>query len=222
MAVPVAVFDLDGTLTDPKVGITRSVHYALVSLGVDVDDLEFLTAYIGPPLQDSFASIAGLSAHDTAKAVGKYREYFTETGIYENRVYPGIPECLGFLGVSGWRLAVATSKPTVFAKRILAHFHLRSHFEAVVGSELDGSRRHKPHVITHALALLGVDAGPGCVMVGDREHDVMGARRVGIRTIGAAWGYGMAAELTDAGADLLVHDVGDLPEAMERRVASPT
>jgi phosphoglycolate phosphatase len=153
VAVPVAVFDLDETLTDPKVGITRSVHYALVSLGVDVDDLEFLTAYIGPPLQDSFASIAGLSAHDTAKPVGKYREYFTETGIYENRVYPGIPECLGFLGVATRRGHVEADG---VAERILAHFHLRSHFEAVVGSELDGFRRHKPHVITHALALLGV------------------------------------------------------------------
>lgn len=212
----VGLFDLDGTLPDWKVGITRSVQHALRRAGIDVADLETLTGYIGPPLQDSFVALAGFSEAEAIQAVASYREYFAETGIFENTVYPGIPECLEALQARGWRLAVATSKPTVFAERIVDHFSLRSHFEAVVGSELDGSRRQKHEVIAAALGQLGVAADAGCIMVGDREHDVIAAKAVGVRSVGVTWGYGSVDELNYAGADLLVHAVADLPVAMER------
>lgn len=212
----VGLLDLDGTLTDSKVGITRSVQYALRRAGIDVAEPETLTGYIGPPLQDSFVALAGFSEAEAIQAVASYREYFAETGIFENTVYPGILECLEALQSRGWRLAVATSKPTVFAERIVDHFSLRSHFEAVVGTGLDGSRRHKHQVIAAALRELGVAADEGCIMVGDREHDVMAARAVGLQSVGVTWGYGSVQELSDAGADLLVHAVADLPGAMER------
>lgn len=220
-SVSVGLFDLDGTLTDPGVGITRSVQYALGSFGIEVTDLKTLTAYIGPPLQDSFVALAGLSESDAAKAVAKYREYFLESGIYENVVYPGIADCLSSLCAAGWRLGIATSKPSLYAEQIAVHFSLRSNFEVVAGAELDGTRRHKHDVIAHALDVLGIVGGEECVMVGDREHDVIGAKSVGIPSLGVTWGYGTAAELTDAGADLLVHDVLDLPESMQRLRQAP-
>lgn len=212
----VGLLDLDGTLTDSKVGITRSVQYALRLAGVDVADSETLTPYIGPPLQDSFVTLAGFSEADAILAVASYREYFAETGIFENVLYPGIPECLEALQDRGWRLAVATSKPTVFAERIVDHFSLRGYFDAVVGAGLDGSRRQKHEVIAAVLADLRVVADERCIMVGDREHDVIGAKTVGLRSVGVTWGYGSVQELSEAGADLLVHIVADLPEAMER------
>ena len=220
-SVRVGLFDLDGTLTDPKVGITRSVQYALSSAGVSVADLDTLTPYIGPPLQDSFVALAGLSEADAMKAVAKYREYFTEEGIFENVVYPGIRECLEALRSTGWRLGVATSKPTVFAERILDHFSLRSHFEVVVGAELDGTRRYKDEVIRHALRRLEVAAHESCIMVGDREHDIIGAKVVGIRAVGVTWGFGTAEELSGAGAEVLVTHVGHLTQAMQQLVESP-
>ena len=205
----VALFDLDGTLTDPKVGITKSVRHALARVGVDAPDLDALVVYIGPPLQDSFVSIAGLSEADAAEALIGYREYFADRGLYENEPYVGIADLLTGLADDGWTLAVATSKPTVFAERILDHFGLRAHFAVVAGAELDGSRRHKHDVIDHALVQLG--CGPeGCVMIGDREHDVLGAHRHGIPAIGVLWGYGSREELEAAGADRIVATISQL------------
>ena len=158
----------------------------------------------------------GFSEADAIRAVASYREYFAETGIFENAVYPGVPECLEALQARGWRLAVATSKPTVFAERILDHFSLLTHFQAVVGAGLDGSRRHKHEVIAAALSDLGVAADERCIMVGDREHDVIGAKTVGLLSVGVTWGYGSVQELSEAGADVLVHAVAELPAAMER------
>lgn len=158
--VPVALFDLDGTLTDPKEGVTRSVQYALRPFGIEVSNLESLTAYIGPPLQDSFSLLGGLKPQQIPEAVAAYREYFSETGIFQNVLYEGIPGCLDDLRAAGWRLAVTTSKPTVFAERVLDHFSLRSRFIAVVGAELDGTRSHKHEVIAHALDILALRPGP--------------------------------------------------------------
>lgn len=211
----VALFDLDGTLTDPKEGITRSVQYALRAHGIDVADLDTLVQYIGPPLRESFITLGQLSEADATRAVGRYREYFSDTGIFQNRVYPGIPECLGKLKACGWRLAVATSKPTVFAERILEHFSLRQFFELVAGSELDGSRVHKHEVIAYALDAMSVPPDRACVMIGDREHDVIGAIRVGLTAIGVAWGYGGRSELSIAGAHHIVESVEALAAAVE-------
>lgn len=213
--VPIALLDLDGTLTDPKVGITRSVQFALHRIGAGTVDLDRLTDYIGPPLRDSFRHLAGLTPPEVAIAVAAYREYFSETGIFENSVYDGIPAILERLRLNGWRLALATSKPTVFAERILERFSLRDAFEVVAGASLDETRDRKEQVIEHAFELLGAEPGRGCVMVGDRSYDIAGARHVGIAAIGVTWGYGSADELRNAGADRLVDAVDELPDAMD-------
>lgn len=212
--VALALFDLDGTLIDPKPGITKSVQYALHRLGIAVDDADTLVAYIGPPLQDSFVSLAGLSPADALVAVDAYREYFTDTGIFESTVYTGIESALRGLKSDGWDLAVATSKPTVFAERILDHFELRWPFDCVAGAELDGSRRHKAEIVSFVLEAMGTDRAETCVMIGDREHDVAGAKANSIRSVGVTWGYGTARELCGAGADMLVHSVLDLRDAL--------
>jgi phosphoglycolate phosphatase len=218
--VAVALFDLDGTLIDPKVGITRSVQYALGRLGIVVDDADTLVAYIGPPLQDSFVSIAGLSPADALIAVDAYREWFTDAGIFESTVYTGVESSLRQLKSDGWTMAVATSKPTVFAERILEHFELRWAFDRVAGAALDGSTRHKAEIVRCALEATGADRAQACVMIGDREHDVAGAKANCISSVGVTWGYGSARELSDAGADVLVHRVPDLRDALTRLIAA--
>jgi phosphoglycolate phosphatase len=201
------LFDLDGTLTDPKAGITRSIQHALRKRGRPVPDADSLEPWIGPPLEQSFRSHLGMTADDARRAVEDYREYFAETGLFENTVYPGIPELLARLGESGVRLAVATSKPTVFAERILRHFGLAEHFERVVGSFLDGRRVEKRELIAEALSTLdGVDRA-SAAHVGDRRHDVLGARANGIRAIAVGWGYGTREELDAAQPSALAESV---------------
>jgi phosphoglycolate phosphatase len=192
-------FDLDGTLTDPKPGITRSIQYALRKLDHHTIPTEDeLTWCIGPPLRASFAKILG--TEDSADlAVSLYRERFSDIGLYENGVYDGIGDVLTTLGQSGRRLFVATSKPHVYAERIVAHFGLRHHFEHVFGSELDGTRVDKSHLLEYALKTASVDPSK-TLMIGDRSHDMIGARNNGIRGIGVLYGYGSKDELIGAGA----------------------
>lgn len=205
------LFDLDGTLTDPAVGITRSVAYALEQLGRPPLAAGELLRFIGPPIQEGFADVAGIATADVDRAVTAYRDYFAVTGIFENELYVGIVDVLQQLLGRGVRLAVATSKPTVFARRIVQHFAIAEFFEVVGGAELDGSRRHKADVIAHVLASLGEDTGR-VVMVGDREHDVLGAAVHGLPCIGVGWGYGSELELRNAGALAVVARVDDLAE----------
>ena len=212
--MPVGLFDLDGTLTNPGEGITRSVQYALRQLGLEADDLEALLPYIGPPLRDSFVATSGVEEAMVQQAVLAYREYFVTKGIFENVPYTGVAEMLQQLVDDGWRLAVATSKPRVFAERILETFALRGFFEVVAGAELDGTRERKAEVISYAFGCLQRVPDGECVMVGDRDHDVAGAKAVGIHTIGVTWGYGSVHELRSAGAELLIHHVPDPPEAL--------
>lgn len=209
----VVLFDLDGTLTDPKVGITRSVEHALRRLGVPPVPPEVLLCFIGPPLHEAFVELAGVPAGLAHAAVDAYREYFGDRGLFENVVYDGVLEMLEVLGAGGFRLGVATSKPTVFAEQILEHFGLRHRFDVVAGAELDGTRRHKQDVIRLALDRLGC-GGDGCVMVGDRSFDVLGARHHGVPALGATWGYGTAAELLAAGAAGLVRRPADVVQAV--------
>jgi phosphoglycolate phosphatase len=192
-------FDLDGTLTDPKPGITRSIQYALRKLDHHTIPTEDeLTWCIGPPLRASFVKILG--APDSADlAVSLYRERFSDIGLYENGVYDGIGDVLTTLGRSGRRMFVATSKPHVFAERIIDHFGLRHHFEHVFGSELDGTRVDKSHLLEYALRTTSVDPSK-TLMIGDRSHDMIGARNNGIRGIGVLYGYGSEDELIGAGA----------------------
>jgi phosphoglycolate phosphatase len=191
-------FDLDGTLTDPKPGITGSIQYALQKLDVPVPTQDNLTWCIGPPLRASFvALLGGESMAD--RAVALYRERFADVGLYENSVYPDIERVLATLRQSPRRIFVATSKPHVFAERIIDHFGLRCYFDRVFGSELDGTRVNKGDLLAYAIDTTGVDPSK-TLMIGDRSHDMVGAKNNGIRGIGVLYGYGSEEELIGAGA----------------------
>jgi phosphoglycolate phosphatase len=191
-------FDLDGTLTDPKPGITRSIQYALHRLEQSTIPTEDqLTWCIGPPLRTSFVKLLGEASADLAVAL--YRERFSEVGLYENSVYAGIRDVLSALRRSGHRLFVATSKAHVFADRIIDHFDLRDHFEHIFGAELDGTRADKSDLLAHALRTTAVDPSR-TLMIGDRSHDMVGAKNNGMKGIGVLYGYGSRDELIAAGA----------------------
>ena len=191
-------FDLDGTLTDPKPGITRSIQYALEQLGQPVPSEDKLAWCIGPPLHASLKMLTGTDEL-ADRALLLYRERFGDVGLFENEAYGGIEETLSALSATGARMFVATSKPAVYAERIVEHFGLRHYFEHVFGSELDGTRVDKGDLLSYALETAKVDPGTA-VMIGDRSHDVVGARRNGMTAIGVLYGYGSEAELRDAGA----------------------
>jgi phosphoglycolate phosphatase len=191
-------FDLDGTLTDPKPGITRSIQYALQKLDLPVPSQDELTWCIGPPLRDSFVTLLGGDSQADL-AVTLYRERFGDVGLYENAVYPDIEHILGALKASHGRLFVATSKARVFAVRIIEHFGLGSYFEHVFGAELDGTRVHKGDLLAYALENAGVKASR-TLMIGDRSHDMIGARKNRMDALGVLYGYGSRQELIEAGA----------------------
>lgn len=188
------LFDLDGTLTDPREGITRSVQYALAQLDIHEPDLAALEHFIGPPLLQCFMSTYQLSEERAWQAVNHYRERFKVTGLYENRVFDGIDALLGQLVAQGRTLYIATSKPTVFAREIARHFGFDRHFKAIYGSELDGTRTDKVELIRHLLAEEGLNPAD-CLMVGDRKHDLIGAHRNGLQAVGIGYGFGSHAEL---------------------------
>ncbi|MBQ9485614.1 MAG: HAD hydrolase-like protein [Clostridia bacterium] len=195
-----ALFDLDGTLTDPAEGITNSVKYALKKFGVTVNDARSLYKFIGPPLAESFSEFYGFDKEKSLLAVKFFREYFAEKGIWENVKYDGADELLNELKNRRVLLALATSKPTVYAQKILTAFGLAKYFDAVVGSELDGRLTDKAEIIAAALKKLCVSHA-NAVMVGDRKHDVIGAKKNGVNSVGVLYGYGGKKELSDAGAD---------------------
>ncbi|MEN3952616.1 HAD hydrolase-like protein [Iodidimonas sp. SYSU 1G8] len=194
--------DLDGTLTDPKPGITGSVRYALDKLGMPVAEDHSLDWIIGPPMQESLVQLTGSDAL-AAAALQHYRDRFGTIGLFENAVYPGIPESLAALRAMGLRLHLATSKPWVYAERILEHFDLARFFDSVFGSELDGTNIRKTDLLPHAIARTGADPARG-LMIGDRKHDVLGALHVGLTPVGVLYGYGDREELVGAGARRLI------------------
>ncbi len=198
-------FDLDGTLTDPGLGITNSVAYALRCRGIEPPPRQELYKFIGPPLRESFAKYFDIPDEETMRAVSDYRVYFADRGLFENQVYPDIPEMLAALKAHGLRLCVATSKPDVFSEKILVHFGLRDFFDFVAGASMDETRTDKHEVIEHAIALLGLSPGERerILMIGDREHDIRGAARSGLASAGVTYGYGSEAELVKAGANYL-------------------
>lgn len=204
------LFDLDGTLTDPGQGIRSSVAYALKKYGISVDDIYTLNKFIGPPLQEGFQKFYGFSKEQADQAVAYYREYYQKQGMLENLVYDGIPEMLAELKNKGRMLVVATSKPEIYARQILDNFDLSQYFSYIAGGNLDGTRCKKDEVIAYALEQCGVRPECRPIMVGDREHDVIGARKVGLDCIGVLFGYGSAQELTDAGAIQLAKTVSEL------------
>ncbi len=204
------LFDLDGTLTDSKEGIINCVNYALCACGLPERPEEELLCFIGPPLIDSFMEFCGMDRRQASFAVEKYRERFRDVGIYENRVYPGIGELLKALKAHGKTVALATSKPHVFADRILEQFALAQYFDFTTGAELDGTRNAKKDVIQTVLAQFPAAKSP--VMIGDRAHDVLGAKACGIPCIGVAYGYAEPQELERAGAGKIVQTVHELQE----------
>lgn len=206
------LFDLDGTLTDPGEGITKSVQYALEKMGHPEPDRDKLRVFVGPPLLRQFMAYRGFTQEEGLQAVAYYRERFTSTGIFENIVYPGIPELLASLRAQGFRLAVASSKPEVFVKQILKYFQLDSYFEEAVGATMDQRRTEKADVIEEALRrLLWKEKREQVLMVGDREHDVFGAQAAGLNCVGVSYGYGSVAELKAAGAIA----IADSPRELE-------
>ncbi len=207
----VILFDLDGTLTESGEGIINCVQYALEKLGKKEEHPENLQCFIGPPLKEQFMKYAGLSEEEGEKAVVYYRERYTTTGIFENRLYPKIPELLELLKINNKILAVASSKPEVYVKQILEHFQIADYFTAIVGSELDGRRTEKAEVIEEALRRMHLEEERDKVlMVGDRSHDVQGAISCGLQCIGVAYGYGSREELEKAGAVYIADSVEDL------------
>ncbi|MBR3437076.1 MAG: HAD family hydrolase [Lachnospiraceae bacterium] len=208
------LFDLDGTLTDPGEGITNSVMYALRHFGIEETDREKLFSFIGPPLVDSFMEKYGFSEEDAREATSEFRVYFRERGIFENVPYEGMKECLDELKERGHILAVATSKPEVFARRILERFGFLPCFDYVFGASMDETRTRKDEVIAYALEEMGVTDRPACVMVGDRSHDILGAKKNGLDAIGVLFGYGSREELEEAGARYIAETVEDIPRIL--------
>jgi phosphoglycolate phosphatase len=210
------LFDLDGTLADPKQGILGCIRYALERMQIEISPATQLEPFIGPPLRDTFKSLLGDGHGDAANietAVRFYRERFTTLGLYENEVYDGIPQCLERLRPAVETIHLATSKPRVYAERIIEHFELERYFDAIYGSELDGRRGDKTELIAHLLAREGLDAA-NTVMIGDRSYDVIGAKNNRLRVIGVLWGYGSPDELEQAGADRLCAHPGELFEQL--------
>lgn len=204
------LFDLDGTLTDPKEGITKGVQYALKYYGIIEEDLDKLLCFIGPPLKEQFMKYCGFDEKKAEEAVSKYRELYSESGIFQNRVYDGVEELLSVLKDKGYRLAVASSKPEVFVKKIIEKYGISQYFEAIVGSELNGKRSDKAEVIFEALRQLKIEDTKEVVMVGDREHDIIGAKKNNIKAVGVCFGYGEKSELEKAGADFIAKDIDEL------------
>lgn len=204
------LFDLDGTLTDPKEGITKCFQHALSCLGIEETDMSRLMRVIGPPLIDSFKDFYGMDEERAKLAVEKYRERFAEIGIFENAVYPGVKEMLSELKQAGKTIALATSKPQVFAIRILENYELAPYFDVAVGAELSGERNYKHEVIQTVFDKLQITDKSQVVMVGDRRQDIEGAKKCGIDSIGVKFGYAEDGELEQAGATYLIDSVQEL------------
>ncbi|MGE7914375.1 HAD family hydrolase [Lysinibacillus xylanilyticus] len=212
----VVLFDLDGTLSDPKIGITKSVQYALQKAGIEVSDLDELESFIGPPLQVSFREIYGFNDAQIEQAISNYREQFKERGMFENKLYENIPALLADLKQQGYILAIATSKPTVFAEQILQYFNLDQFFDLVAGSNLDGTRSAKGEIIAFVRDHFNEVDNNQFMMIGDRKYDIVGAHENQIDSIGVTYGYGSLEELTDAKATYIVNSVIELKELINR------
>lgn len=207
------LFDLDGTLTDSGQGILNSVAYALEKMGIEEPDTANLNRFIGPPLYESFSRFYQLNPEDTQSAVDAFRVYFKEKGMFENQLYPGIIPLLEELRTAGKTLVIATSKPEIFAKQILEHFGIAHYFDVIAGTSLDSSRISKADVIGYAINQL--EAFPKhAVMIGDREHDIEGARMHQLPAIGVLYGYGSKQEFEKAGATMIVETVQDLKRVL--------
>lgn len=210
------LFDLDGTLTDPGEGITNSVAYALSLRNIQVEDRRELYRFIGPPLKDSFMTFCEFSESEALSAIEDYRVYFKDRGIFENRPYPGVEHMLKTLKNAGCTISLATSKPEIFARRILEHFQLSDYFHVIAGATMDESRNKKADVIAYALeqiqARTGKDPDPATtLMIGDRSHDILGANAHRLPSLGVLYGYGTRLELEEVGATYIAEEIEEIP-----------
>lgn len=208
----VILFDLDGTLIDPKEGITKSVQYALSECGIIEEDTNNLLDFIGPPLVNSFCDFYNMTEEQAWFAIGKYRERFGKKGVYESTLYDGVEEMLKALKLANKKIAIATSKPEPYAKTILENYKLDGYFDVICGCEFNGERNTKTEVIVEALKRLGNPELSKTVMIGDRKHDVEGANNCGLDAIGLRLGYAKENELEKAGAKYIVDDIFSLKD----------
>lgn len=208
------LFDLDGTLTDSREGITKSVQYALGKMGIEETDLVSLEHFIGPPLFDEFRRCYGFDEAQAKQAVAAYRERFSEVGWKENLLFDGIPQLLAALQAAGKTLAIASSKPAVFIEKILDYFEIAQYFSVISGATLDGRIGTKTQVVRQALDLLGVTDLTQAVLVGDRMHDAEGAQDCGIDCVGVTFGFGGEDELREAGLTKIAHDMQELQKLL--------
>lgn len=205
------LFDLDGTITDPAEGITNSVAYSLKSYGIEVEDKRELYSFIGPPLYASFMKYYGFSEQKALEAVDKYREYYSTKGVFECILYPHIEKLLKNLHSSGKKLILATSKPEFFAKQILEHFKINKYFDFLAGATMDSHRVEKADIIKYASKITDISSG---IMIGDREFDIIGAKTMGLSSIGVTYGYGSREELEKAGADIICESVESIEKIL--------
>lgn len=211
----IVLFDLDGTLTDPAEGIANSVAYALDKYGIEVEDKTELYKFIGPPLYESFSNFYGFSEEKSREAITFYREYYKEKGINECRLYDGIKDLLESLKKSGYILALATSKPDIFAHRVLENYNIHSYFDFIGAATADEKTRStKEQVIDYVLSSLNVTDTSKLVMIGDRYFDINGAKHFGIDSIGVTFGYGSYEELKEAGATYIVNTPNEIKKIL--------
>lgn len=203
------LFDLDGTLTDPKAGIVNSIVFALNKLGIHENHFDELDSFIGPPLRESFLKRYTLTNELADKAMLFYREYFSVKGIYENMIYPGVEEMLETLITHNFQLYVATSKPTVYATEVLRHFNIKNYFKEIIGSNLDNTRTDKTEIISYIISTYGLQASSS-IMIGDRKHDIIGAKNNSMKTIGVTYGYGSHEELLSVQPDFIVNNCREI------------
>ncbi|MGN1305534.1 MAG: HAD hydrolase-like protein [Oscillospiraceae bacterium] len=207
-------FDLDGTMIDSGDGITLSVQYALKKMGIIEKELSALKVFVGPPLKDSFMYYYGFSDEEAEKAISYYRIYYESRGILRCWPYKRVEKLLSFIENTGRKAVIATSKPELFARRIVQHLHMSEMFEYIAGASMDGKIIKKSDVIAYAMKEIGADDPSRILMVGDRKYDVIGARANGIKTAGVLYGYGSYPELLDAGADYIAQNVSELAEVI--------
>lgn len=205
------LIDLDGTLTDPKVGITRSVRYAMQKLEQPLDINASIDWVIGPPLKESLAKLLNVSLHSdlAEQALFAYRERFASIGLFENELYPYVATTLAQLKEQGYQLFLATAKPTIYAEQILQHFEIKQYFDGIYGSELTGERTNKSELISYLLEQEQLDS-KHCLMIGDREYDILGARIHGIPSVAVSYGYAQAGEIHQAKPDYFIHHFSEI------------
>lgn len=216
MKITHVLFDLDGTLTDPGIGITNAIMYSLEKSGVKVGNREEYYRFIGPPLIFSYMNYTGMTEEEAERAVRYYREYYNAGGMFENKVYDGIPELLDDLKKSGKKLAVATSKPEHFAVQILERFGILSYFDFVGAATMDGKRSDKVQVIEHVIKECGISDPARCIMVGDRKYDIEGAHHFSMPCIAVLFGYGTKEEFEQAGSDHIAETPGEIERCIRR------